>query len=221
MTDFPNTTNPHSARLGVSPTQGDEAMSMLNRRNALTAVATLPALAAPAAVAAMGSPDAELLALGVQLDAIISEVQAQARKDRHRTGVWEAACEAAGLPRLDINEVPREEFDAQHKARCELWYPEKAEHDASIDAESDEHGCSIVWNDIHGRLYPIVDAILSRRAQTVAGLAVQARAIVMGAADLWEPLGEEIERERVFIESVCAFVGVKPEQLLLLDQSAA
>jgi hypothetical protein len=32
-------------------------MSMLNRRNALTAVATLPALAAPAAVAAMDSPD--------------------------------------------------------------------------------------------------------------------------------------------------------------------
>jgi hypothetical protein len=43
-------------------------MSMLNRRNALTAVATLPALAAPAAIAAMGSPDAELMALGREFD---------------------------------------------------------------------------------------------------------------------------------------------------------
>jgi hypothetical protein len=43
-------------------------MSMLNRRNALTAVATLPALAAPAAVAAMDSPDAELMALGREFD---------------------------------------------------------------------------------------------------------------------------------------------------------
>jgi hypothetical protein len=41
---------------------------MLNRRNALTAVATLPALAVPAAVAAMDSPDAELMALGREFD---------------------------------------------------------------------------------------------------------------------------------------------------------
>jgi hypothetical protein len=196
-------------------------MSMLNRRNALTAVATLPALAAPIAVAAMGSPDAELLELGVKLDAIISDWQAEARLYRDETNVWEAACKAAGLPRLELDEVPREEFDARQKARCELWYPEKAEHDARLAANHDEHGVSIVWNDIHGRLYPIVDDILARRAQTIAGLAVQVRAAIMAAAELWEPLGEEIERERVFIESVCTFVGVKPERLLLLDRTAA
>jgi hypothetical protein len=39
-----------------------------SRRNALALVATLPALAAPAAVAAMGSPDAELTALGREFD---------------------------------------------------------------------------------------------------------------------------------------------------------
>jgi hypothetical protein len=38
----------------------------------------------------------------------------------------------------------------------------------------------------------------------------------MAHADLWDALDEETERERLFIESVCAFVGVKPEQLLLL-----
>ena len=86
-----------------------------SRRNALALVATLPALAAPAAVAAMGSPDAELLELGVKLDAIISDWQAEARLYRDETNVWEAACEAAGLPRLDLDEVPREEFDARQK----------------------------------------------------------------------------------------------------------
>jgi hypothetical protein len=39
-----------------------------SRRNALALVATLPALAVPAAVAAMGSPDAELIALGREFD---------------------------------------------------------------------------------------------------------------------------------------------------------
>src|ERR1700738_3128578 len=115
-----------------------------SRRNALALVATLPALAAPAAVAAMGSPDAELLELGVKLDAIISDWQAEARLYRDETNVWEAACEAAGLPRLDLDEVPREEFDARSEARCELWYSEKAEHDARLAATHDEHSVSIV-----------------------------------------------------------------------------
>jgi hypothetical protein len=43
-------------------------MSNLNRRNALTAVASLPALPVPAAVAALDSPDAELIALGREFD---------------------------------------------------------------------------------------------------------------------------------------------------------
>jgi hypothetical protein len=186
--------------------------SKLSRRAVVAGSATALALATPA-VAAMGSPDAELLELGVKLDAIISEWQAEVRLYRAETNVWEAACKAAGLPRLELDEVPREEFDARHKARCELWYPEKAEYDARLAANHDEHGVSIVWNDIHGRLYPIVDDIFSQRARTIAGLAVQARAVVMAAAELWdfEPEGHE----RVFIESVCAFVGVAPAQLLL------
>jgi hypothetical protein len=164
----------------------------------------------------MTTPDAELLELGVKLEAIISQWQAQQRKDRDRRNVWEAACEAAGLPRLEIDEVPREDFVARMKAREELWYPEKAEHRASLAAEHNERGHNIVWNDILDRLDPIIDEILSRRAQTVTGLAVQARAVVLAAADLWDGEGEDERHERVFIESVCAFVGVAPEQLLLL-----
>jgi hypothetical protein len=47
-------------------------MSQLNRRNALTAVASLPVLAAPAvAIAAADSPDAELIALGREFDRLV------------------------------------------------------------------------------------------------------------------------------------------------------
>jgi hypothetical protein len=45
-------------------------------------VATLPALAVPAAAAAMDSPDAELLGLGKQLDQVIADYNAQQLKDR-------------------------------------------------------------------------------------------------------------------------------------------
>jgi hypothetical protein len=195
--------------------------SKLSRRALVSGAAASVPLASAAAVATQEPTtggDAELLALGVKLDAIISEWQAQVRKDRAETNVWEAACEATGLPRLELDEVPREEFDARCDARRDLWYPEKAEHDARTAAEHDEEGQSIVWNDIHGRLYLIFDYILSQRAQTVDGLAVQARAIVMAASDLWEDRGDDNEaHERIFIEAVCAFVGVAPEQLLLRD----
>jgi hypothetical protein len=189
-------------------------MSMLNRRNALTAVATLPTLAVPAAVAAMDSSDAELIRLGVTLDAIISEWQAQVRKDQYKMNVWRAACEAAGLPLLDLNKVSFEEFDARNKARNDLWYPEKAENDANDAAEHDENGDNIVWTDIHNRLYTTVDEILSRTAQTITGLAVQTRAVVMAAAEMWNENTWEDPHARLFIEAVCSFAGVSHKELL-------
>jgi hypothetical protein len=39
---------------------------------------------------------------------------------------------------------------------------------------------------IHARLYPLVDAILSREAHTLAGLAVQARAFTPSSAEWWD-----------------------------------
>jgi hypothetical protein len=41
---------------------------------------------------------------------------------------------------------------------------------------------------------------------------VQARAIVMSEAHIWDERNEEYERERLFIEAVCAFVDVAPER---------
>jgi hypothetical protein len=42
------------------------------------------------------------------------------------------------------------------------------------------------WSAIHARLYPLVDAILSREAHTLAGLAVQARAFTLSSAEWWD-----------------------------------
>jgi hypothetical protein len=66
--------------------------------------------------------------------------------------------------------------------------------------------------DAHGyafcnRLHALADDILGRKAQSVAGLAVQTRAINLVAADLWEfDLPHNKSHERRFIEAVCAFV---------------
>jgi hypothetical protein len=74
-------------------TQGDEAMSMLNRRNALALVAMLPTLAAPAAVAGAISTDAELLRLDEQLGRVIADYNAQQLKDRPGRELFEAKVE--------------------------------------------------------------------------------------------------------------------------------
>jgi hypothetical protein len=185
-----------------------------SRRNALALVATLPALAAPAAVAAMDSPDAELIRLGKQLDQVIADYNAQQLKDRPDRELFEAKVEQ--VTGVAWHNTPAS-WDEESPAA--VAYYEARSAIARTDHSDTDEECP--WTPIHGRLYPIVDDILSRRAQTVSGLAVQARAIVMGHADLWDARDEDTERERLFIEAVCTFVGVKPEQLLLLDQSAA
>jgi hypothetical protein len=70
------------------------------------------------------------------------------------------------------------------------------------------------WKNIYDRLYPLCADILSRTAQTKAGLAVQVKAIQMAAADLWDdPDAEDGSHERAFIEAVFRFVGITPAQL--------
>ncbi len=70
-------------------------MSDLNRRTALTTIATLPALAVPAIAAA--NPDAELLELGLQFDRIELEYNSAWECENPR---WEAKERA-------MNEWPR------------------------------------------------------------------------------------------------------------------
>jgi hypothetical protein len=183
-------------------------MSTTSRRAVLAGIAAaVPA--APAVASLAHNPDAELLNLGEQLNRVIRDYNAQQLKDRPRRAVFEAKVEqVTGIARHNAPVSWDEDSPAAvayYEARSALA---RADHS---DTDNDDP-----WTDIHGRLYPIVDDILSRRAQTVTGLAVQARAVVMAMAELWDGAGEG--HERVFIEAVCAFVGVAPEQLLLLHE---
>jgi len=67
-------------------------------------------------------------------------------------------------------------------------------------------------------MYPVIDDILARRAKTVAGLAVQARAITLSEPEMWDDAdGYKIKG---FIEAVCAFVGVTPVPLEKMKAAA-
>jgi hypothetical protein len=67
--------------------------------------------------------------------------------------------------------------------------------------------------DILETLDTLTKEIISRKAETVAGLAVQARAMTVYYAELWD-VDDDNHDHRNFIEAVCAFVGITPEPLL-------
>jgi hypothetical protein len=177
-------------------------MSQFNRRNALAAaVATLPAIAVLPATALAVADDAELLRLGALLDPIAAEWAAQRVIDERERAPFEAEVEAiTGIARKD---APSIYDDVEYwRARCLLskgW----------DYGDGDDDG---VWDRLFDRMYPLVEKILSLKAQTVRGLAVQARAIALADCELWESdkLHREEARCRLFIESVCAFAGIAP-----------
>jgi hypothetical protein len=144
------------------------------------------------------NPDAELLALGARVEPIIQEWQAKRAIDEQRREAWEAACEHAGLPRISDRNLPDDEWREYQEKRGSVR-PEGEEKE-----EVDEDGCSVVWNSILNRIWPLIDEILSRDAKTVSGLTVQVRAIVVATCGLDDLEGAEGE----FIKAVCAFVGL-------------
>jgi hypothetical protein len=75
----------------------------------------------------------------------------------------------------------------------------------------DEHGASIIWNEIHARLYPLCERILNFRPRTVAGVAILARAISLSADTLWDEQESGQGRDLLnFIAAMCLFAGVRP-----------
>jgi hypothetical protein len=76
--------------------------STLTRRALVASTAAVPAAAALSLPAVADTADAELFRLGVALDRIEQDWIAQAEIDVKRNAQWEAACEAAGLPRARL-----------------------------------------------------------------------------------------------------------------------
>ena len=180
-------------------------MSKLSRRALVTSAATLPALAVPAFAADVigpNHPDAELLRLGAELDHIIAEWHAQRAIDKANCDLRDAACETAGLSDIEFGTMPDDEWLAYKEKRL-------AVRRACVNSGDDVN----VWDDIHGRMWPMIDAIIERKAQTLAGFAVQARAISLSYSELWDGGEGEGNHYRPFIEAACAFAGVVPVPL--------
>jgi hypothetical protein len=120
-------------------------------------------------------------------------------------GVAAGYSEDAEIPALGVQLKPIEEDFAAQLAidRASTTFTVVQQADGTFETDMEP------WDDIHDRLDPLAKEILSKKARTIPGLAVQARALLLVAREIWEPVFmSDKDHERKFIESVCAFVGV-------------
>jgi hypothetical protein len=180
----------------------------LSRRTAIASLAlTAAATALPARALGTGE-DPELLALGAELEGVIGEWKKQTVLDREERALWEAACERAGLPRVDFEDkgtMTTDEWHAYMYKRLAIRAPNHIEDPCNDDGES------IAWNDLHSRMWPLIEDILEHRPRTVAGLVIMARAMSLECSSTWNSTSDPTAvNEQAFIEAVCNFCGVVP-----------
>jgi hypothetical protein len=139
------------------------------------------------------------LRLGVELEAVIVDWHAQCAIGRVRSAAMTAASDAAGFPDIPYGSIPDDEYRAYQDKRAAVW--------RTVERADDDED---QWEDIHGRMWPLIDAIMAQQPRTLAGLAVMARAFTLHHAEQWEPDAEEGLHHRAFMEAVCAIAGVVP-----------
>jgi hypothetical protein len=194
----------------------------LSRRAIMSGAAALPALAMPPVASAMSAemgdnPDAELLALGTELDSIVAEWLALRETEISRWDAHEAACIRAGLPRIEHGSVPDDEWRAHLDKRAKV----RMEYSEEEDAEHDEHGTNLVWESFHDRQHELCDELYTYKPLTSAGLAVQARAFTLDYSEFWVDEYEADDNRRIFVELVCAFLGVVPVPMQVVTRQTA
>src|SRR6266508_2860586 len=97
--------------------------------------------------------DPKLLALGEELEGIIREWLAKQAIDRARSKALRVAAERAG-----IRHGPYEELSKSEDKRWSKFIHDYcAEHADAVD----EHGCSVIWNSIHDRMFPLCRRIMA------------------------------------------------------------
>ena len=182
-----------------------------SRRAILAGAAALPVFALPAisAPAYAATGDVSFPELAARYAAIYSRWLTQSILDHAHLAKFEATVtEATGIPRNQQPHFGDEGYEAYFAIRCDL--SKTIESDDPVD----EHGCSIVWNEIHDELFPLVHEILEQPARSIADLALQAQAFALGQNQYWiDGLSEdnsEGKRVRAIIDSVCKFCGVDP-----------
>jgi hypothetical protein len=181
----------------------------MNRHAILAGAASaLPVIATGAAAPTDAgiNPDAELLELGAQLEPIIEQWKAMRSADDENRAVLEAKVEqATGVAFRDAPDVPEHPWPADNYWTIRSRMIREEPHD---DPDLTR------WDRFHDRLYPLIDDILSRKVQTVAGLAVQARAFTLSSNEWWEESIPTCGNDALaFAEAVCAFVGIVPVPL--------
>jgi hypothetical protein len=95
----------------------------------------------------------------------------------------------------------------------EQWMAQTAADREECEADPDPELTR--WHRLNSRIYPLVDAILSQRAQTLAGLAVQARAFTLSSSEWWDSDLTCEDDQLAFANAVCAFLGVTPVPLMV------
>src|SRR5258706_7429511 len=96
------------------------------------------------------------------------------------------ALAAAPAAAADAADAELLALGAQLEPIIQAWLAQKIidEHERELHPYPDPELTR--WSAIHARLYPFVDAIPSRKAHTLAGLAVQARAFTLSSAEWWD-----------------------------------
>jgi hypothetical protein len=149
----------------------------------------------------MANDDTELLTLGARLEQIADEWRAQMHADYTEDAARDIKVKR--LTGIAAGEAPPYDKNSSYWAiRSATPYDQPAQQ---VDN---------AWNDIHGRLFPLAERILAMRAHTLEGLRVQANAVSLAAAELWDngrhDNDDSPHHERMFIEAVCAFLGTTP-----------
>jgi len=181
-------------------------MSTTSRRAVLAGIAAVPAAAVPAVAALTLNAewsDAELLRLGAELDDVAKEWLVISTRAEERLARFNAKVEqVTGIATRDAPNIDDDTIG--------YWDARMSISGDDFDGQAEDDRC----NAMQARLFPLAEDILARRAQTIAGLAVQAKAITLAAADLWdEEDADGHDHERTFVEAVCAFVGITPVPL--------
>jgi hypothetical protein len=127
---------------------------------------------------------------------------AQCAINRARSAAMTAASDAAGFPDIPYGSIPDDEYRAYQDKRAAVW--------RTVERADDEQDR---WDDIHGRMWPLIDAIMAHKPHTLPGLAVIARAFTLHHAEQWEPNADDDLHHRAFMEAVCAIAGVVPVPL--------
>jgi hypothetical protein len=159
----------------------------------------------PTSLTVIAKPDADLLAIGRELDKIEDAWHQQTEAEDRHHAAKEAACHAVGLYEMPPPDPGDKQawraWEANERRRNMVPYEGKDEDDADIN----DAGESIAWNAINDQSFDLLDRALAMRATTVAGLAVQLRAFDLALGDMInEP---HIERMLVAVRE---FAGVKP-----------